>query len=177
MTYREPAPKGKIKLKRKYEGEELYQEGIGKTTVKRSRRVESRGREGLKMSRCTDNGRLMDAAECCKFTFNIICSKEDGLYYLSKHGSGRSHQHHPKNDNIASSISTMDEETRRIIKNCAIVNTVQSLVRRLTHQMTGQNFTTAQMANMCRKATEGKLLDGQDLLNPQKRLYLPPPES
>jgi hypothetical protein len=68
------------------------------------------------MSRCTATGRLMEAADCCKFAFNIICSKEDGFYYLSKHGSGRSHQHHPKNDNIVSSTSTMDEEIRRIIK-------------------------------------------------------------
>jgi hypothetical protein len=30
--------------KRKYNGEKLYQEGIGKTTVKESHRVESRGR-------------------------------------------------------------------------------------------------------------------------------------
>jgi hypothetical protein len=58
----------------------------------------------------------MEAADCCKFAFNIICSKEDGFYYLSNHGSGRSHQHHPKNDNIVSSTSTMDEEIRRIIK-------------------------------------------------------------
>jgi hypothetical protein len=35
MIYREPAPKGTTKLKRKYDGEELYQEGIGKTTVKK----------------------------------------------------------------------------------------------------------------------------------------------
>jgi hypothetical protein len=50
--------------------------------------------------------------------------KIDGFYYVSKHGYGwgRSHQHHPENDNIVSSTSTMDkEETRRIIKRCAIV--------------------------------------------------------
>jgi hypothetical protein len=63
----------------------------------------------------------------------------------------------------------MDEETRRIIKKCAIINTIPSQVRCLTHQMTGQNFITDQIANMCRKATEEKLLDGQDLLNPEKR--------
>jgi hypothetical protein len=124
MIYREPAPKGTTKLKRKFDGEELYQEGIGKITVKQSRRVESRGREGLKMSRHTANGRLMEAADCCKFAFNICCSKEDGFYYLSKHGSGRSHHRHPKNDNIVSSTSTMDEETRRVINNCArVINT------------------------------------------------------
>jgi hypothetical protein len=102
----------------------------------------------------------MEAADCCKFPFNILFSKEDGFYYLSKHGSGRFHQHHPKNDNIVSSTSTMDKEIRRIIKNCAIVNTVPSQVRHLTHQMTGQNFTTDQISNMCRKSTEDKLLDG-----------------
>jgi hypothetical protein len=123
MMYREPSSKGNSKLKIKYEGGELYQEGICKTTVKQSRRVDSRGREGLKMSRRTATGRLMDAADFWKFEFNILCSKEDGFYYLSKHGSGRSHQHHPKNDNIISSTSTMDEETRRIINKCAIVNT------------------------------------------------------
>jgi hypothetical protein len=118
------------------------------------------------MSRCTATGRPKDAPDCCKFAFNIICSKEDEFYYLSKHGSGRSHQHHLKNENIVSSTSTMDEETRRIIKKSAIVNTVSSEVKRLTHQMTGQNYTTDQIANMCRKATEDELLDGQDLLNP-----------
>jgi hypothetical protein len=169
MIYREPDPKGTTTLKRKYDGVELYQEGIGKTTVKQSRRVESRGREGLKMSRRTATCRLMEAADCCKFAFNILCSKEDGFYYCSKHGSGRSHQHHPKNDNIFSSTSTMDEETRRIINNCAIVNTVPSQVRRLTHHVTGQNFTTVKIANMCRKATEYKLLDGHDLLDPEKQ--------
>jgi hypothetical protein len=168
MTYREPAPKGKNKLK-KYEGEELYQEGIVKTTVKQSRRVESRGRRGLEMSRRTDTDRQMDAAECCKFAFNILCSKEDGLYYLSNRGSGIYHHHHPKNDNIVNSASTMDEETMRIIKKCAKVNTVPSQVRCLTHQMTGQNFTTDQISNMYDKATEDKLLDDQDLLNPEKR--------
>jgi hypothetical protein len=85
MIYREPDPKGIIKLKRKFQGEELYQEDIGKTTVKQSRRVESRGREGLSMSRRTATGRPLDTAECCKFAFNIICSKEDGFYYLPKH--------------------------------------------------------------------------------------------
>jgi hypothetical protein len=64
----------------------------------------------------------------------------------------------------------MDEETRRIIKKCAIVNTVPSQVRCLTHQMTGQNFTADQIATMCHKATEDKLLDGQYLLNPEKQL-------
>jgi hypothetical protein len=73
MIYREPAPKGTIKLKRKYDGEELYLEGIGKTTVKQSRRVESRGREDLKMSRRTATGRPMEAADCCKFAFKILC--------------------------------------------------------------------------------------------------------
>jgi hypothetical protein len=63
----------------------------------------------------------------------------------------------------------MDEETRRIIKNCATVNIVPSQVRRLTHQMTGQNFTNDQLATMYRKATEDKLLDGQDLLHPEKQ--------
>jgi hypothetical protein len=116
VIYKEPAPKGTTKLKRKFDGEELYQEDIGKRTVKQSRRVESRGREGLKMSRRTATGRPMEAADCCKFTFNILCSKEDRFYYLSKHGSGRSHHHNPKNDNIVSSTSTMDEETKRIIK-------------------------------------------------------------
>jgi hypothetical protein len=56
----------------------------------------------------------------------------------------------------------------KLLKNCAIVNTVPSQVRRLTHKMTGQNFTTDQIDNMCRKATEDKLLDGQYLLNPEK---------
>jgi hypothetical protein len=51
MTYREPALKGKNKLNIKYDGEELYQEGIGKTTVKQSRRVEFRTG---KVSRCPD---------------------------------------------------------------------------------------------------------------------------
>jgi hypothetical protein len=120
------------------------------------------------MSRCTATGRPMDAAEGCKLALKILCSKEDGLYYLSKHGSDRSHQHHLKNDNTATSTSTMDEDTRRIIKKCAIVNTVPSQVRHLTHQMRGHNFTTDQIANMCHKATEDKLLDGQDLLNPEK---------
>jgi hypothetical protein len=86
MIYVEPDPKGNIKLKRKYEVEKLYQEGIGKTTVYQSHRAESRGREGLKMSRCTATGRPMEAADCCKFAFNILCSKEHGFYYLSKHG-------------------------------------------------------------------------------------------
>jgi hypothetical protein len=63
----------------------------------------------------------------------------------------------------------MYEETRIIIKKCAIVNTVQSQVRCLTRQMTGHNFTTDQISNMYRKATEDKLLDGQDLLDPEKQ--------
>jgi hypothetical protein len=142
---------------------------MGRTTVKKRRRVESRGWVGLKMSRRTVTGRPMEAADCCKFAFNIICSKEDGFYFLSKHPSGRSHHHHPKKENIVSSTSSMDEDTRRIIKNCAIVNIVPSQVRRLTHQMTGQNFTTDKIYNMGRKATDNKLLDGQDLLNPEKQ--------
>jgi hypothetical protein len=121
------------------------------------------------MSRRTVTDCQMGSADCCKFAFNIICLKENGFYYLSKHGSGKYHQHHPKNDNIVSSTSTMDEETRRIIKNSAIVNTVPSQVRRLTHQTTGQNYTTDQITKMCRKATEDKLLDGQDILNPDKQ--------
>jgi hypothetical protein len=63
----------------------------------------------------------------------------------------------------------MDEETGRIIKTCAIVNTVPSQVRCLTYQMTGHNFTTDQISNMCRKATEDKMIDGQYLLNPEKQ--------
>jgi hypothetical protein len=121
------------------------------------------------MSRRTATGHPMEAADCCRFAFNILCSIEDGFYYLSKHGSGRSHQHHPQNDNIVSSTSTMDEETKGIITNCTIVKTVPSQVRCLTHQMTGHNFTTDQISNMCRKATEDKLLDGQDLLDPEKQ--------
>jgi hypothetical protein len=150
-------------------GEELYHEGIGKTPGKESHRVESRGREGLSMSRRTYTGRLLFAAKCFKFAFNILCSKDDGFLYLSKYGSGRSHQHHPKNDNIVGSTSSTDKETRIIINQCAIVNTVTSQVRRLTHQMTGQNFTTDQISNMCHKSTEDKMLDGQDLLNPEKQ--------
>jgi hypothetical protein len=37
--------------------------------------------------------------------------------------------------------------------------------------MTGQNFTTDQLSKMCRKATENKLIDGHDLLNPEKQSY------
>jgi hypothetical protein len=55
------------------------------------------------------------------------------------------------------------------LSNCAIVNTIPSQVRCLTHQMTGQNFTTDQIANIRLKATEDKLLDDQDLLNPEKQ--------
>jgi hypothetical protein len=67
MIYREPAPEGKIKIKIKYKGEELYQEGIVKTTVKEIYRVISRGREGLGLPRRDYMGRLLDAAECCNF--------------------------------------------------------------------------------------------------------------
>jgi hypothetical protein len=35
--------------------------------------------------------------------------------------------------------------------------------------MTGQNFTTDQISNMCRKATKYNMLDGQDLRNPEKQ--------
>jgi hypothetical protein len=44
MIYREPSPEGKSKLKVKYEGGELYEERIDKTTEKQSHRVESTGR-------------------------------------------------------------------------------------------------------------------------------------
>jgi hypothetical protein len=84
-------------------------------------------------------------------------------------GPGRSYKNHPKNENIVSSTPAMDEETRRIIINFTIVNTVPSPVRCLTHQMTGQNFTTDQIANMCHKDTEDNMLDVQDLLNSEKQ--------
>jgi hypothetical protein len=35
--------------------------------------------------------------------------------------------------------------------------------------MTGHNFITDHIANMCHKVTEDNMLDGQDLLNPEKQ--------
>jgi hypothetical protein len=86
--YREPT----TGTKRKYNGEELYQEGRGKTIVKESRRVESRGKENISMERCTDTDCPLDIAECYKFAINTFCLKYDGFYYLSNTGAGCSHK-------------------------------------------------------------------------------------
>jgi hypothetical protein len=70
------------------------------------------------MSRRAAAARILDFAECCKFAINFSPKKMMASITCQILDQDAPTSTTPKNDNIVSSTSTMDEETIRIIKKC-----------------------------------------------------------
>jgi hypothetical protein len=89
---------------KKYKEGSDYMEGMVTVTVHQNRLIEMRGPNGITQSRKTQTIHTTCQEDIYHFGFNVICRAVDGVWFLSKKGSGRGNVKDPQDLNLLSSI-------------------------------------------------------------------------
>jgi hypothetical protein len=71
---------------------------------------------------------------------------------LSKSGSGREPIDHPKDLNLLTSTTNMDDATRKLIQSFSRVSATPSTAMRLAHLVTGDKYSDKQMDHIFEQA-------------------------
>jgi hypothetical protein len=96
---------------------------------------------GPKQSRKTQSILHTCKDNICNLGFNVTCRSADGARFLSKSGSGREHTYHPRDLNLLTSTTNMDDATRKLIQRFSRVSAIPSNAMRLDHIMTQEKYS------------------------------------
>jgi hypothetical protein len=93
----------------------LHVDGIKRMGIK-GRKYERRNLDGRKLARIRWTMLPVEKEERCPFRMTIYFKNKDGLFYLSRHGSGCEHKGHSKKKNANTSAAhTTKSELKTVI--------------------------------------------------------------
>jgi hypothetical protein len=115
-------------------------------------KYERRNLDGRKLPRRRYNMMLpVEKEERCTFGMTIYFKKKDGLFYLSRHGSGCEHKGHSMKTNVKTSAANTTKSELKTVKSM-----VQSYIKArgaasLLEMLTGKKYTVKQVAHLRKK--------------------------
>jgi hypothetical protein len=89
-----------------------------------------------------------------------------GAWFVSKSGSGREHINHPRDLNVLTSTTNMDDATRKCIQSCSRASATPIISMRLVHLVTGEKYSDKQMEHIFEQAKG--VICGEDSIHPDK---------
>jgi hypothetical protein len=94
----------------------------------------------------------VDTDERCPFRMKIYFKKKDGLFYLSRHGSGCEDKGHSKNTNVKTSAAHTTKSEIKTVKAMVQYPIKARGAASLLEKLTGEKYTTNQVAHLMKKA-------------------------
>jgi hypothetical protein len=110
--------------------------------------------EGRKLPRRRYMMLPVEKEERCHFRMTIYFKRKDGLFYLSRHGSGCEHKRHSKKTNVKTSAAHTTKSEIKPVKAMVQSNIKTRGAASLLEKLTGEIYTAIQVAHLMEKSQE-----------------------
>jgi hypothetical protein len=128
----------------------LHAGGIKKTAIKRGK-YERRNLDGRKLPRRRYTMLPVEKEERSPFRMTIYFKKKDGLFYLSRYGSGCEHKGHSKKKNVKTSPAYTTKSEIKTFKAMVQSPIKARGVESLLEKLTGKKYTANQVTHLIKK--------------------------